>query len=135
MSASGEVGDLHVATVVINVSDMVRAVAFWRAALGYVPRESELDPEFMMLVDPHSRRIPVSLQRTDDRPSQPVRVHIDLYTSEQQRHVDRLLALGATPVEDWPYPPEADFVVLRDPDGNEFCVIDQPELSVITPHE
>jgi hypothetical protein len=27
-------------------------------------------------------------------------------------------------VTDWPYPEDADFVVLRDPDGNEFCVID-----------
>jgi len=29
-------------------------------------------------------------------------------------------------VDDWPYPKDADFVVLRDPDGNEFCVIDHP---------
>jgi hypothetical protein len=30
------VGDLHLATVVINVQDMSRAVGFWTAALGYV---------------------------------------------------------------------------------------------------
>lgn len=29
---------------------------------------------------------------------------------------------------DWPYPDDADFVVLRDPDGNEFCVIDHGAL-------
>jgi hypothetical protein len=29
-------------------------------------------------------------------------------------------------VDRWPYPDDADFVVLRDPDGNEFCVIDHP---------
>jgi len=28
--------------------------------------------------------------------------------------------------QDWPYPAGADFIVLRDPDGNEFCVIDHP---------
>jgi catechol 2,3-dioxygenase-like lactoylglutathione lyase family enzyme len=123
------VGDLHLATVVVNVSDMRRAVDFWSAALGYRPRESEWDPEFMMLEDPDRRRLPVSLQLTDETPSQPVRVHLDLYTAEQDRHVRRLVGLGATRVEDWPYPHDADFVVLRDPDGNEFCIIDHAGLT------
>jgi catechol 2,3-dioxygenase-like lactoylglutathione lyase family enzyme len=123
------VGDLHVATVVVNVSDMRRAVDFWSAALGYRPRESEWDPEFMMLQDPEGHRIPVSLQLTDDPPTQPVRVHLDLYTDEQDRQVRRLVDLGATRVEDWPYPEDADFVVLRDPDGNEFCIIDHAGLT------
>ena len=122
------VGDLHLATVVVNVRDMERAVRFWESALGYQPRESEWDPEFMMLVDPDGVRLPVSLQLTDTDPKEPVRVHLDLYTDEQDRHVDRLVALGATRVDDWPYPQNADFVVLRDPDGNEFCVIDHAEL-------
>ncbi len=55
-------------------------------------------------------------------------MHLDLYTSEQARHVQRLVDLGAARVEDWPYPPDPDFVVLQDPDGNEFCVIDSPDL-------
>jgi hypothetical protein len=50
-------------------------------------------------------------------------VHIDLYTSERDQHIERLLKLGATRVDDWPYPDEHAFVVLRDPEGNEFCVI------------
>lgn len=128
MTTSGDVGDLHVATVVVNVQDMERAVRFWSEALGYRQREDTWDAEFMMLVDPDGRRLPVSLQLTDQMPQQPVRVHLDLYTNEQQRHIDRLLALGASRVDDWPYPDGADFVVLRDPDGNEFCVIDHGEL-------
>jgi catechol 2,3-dioxygenase-like lactoylglutathione lyase family enzyme len=129
MSVDDQVGDLHVATVVINVSDMERAVAFWTEALGYRPRDSWWDARFMMLEDPTHRRLPVSLQLTEDHARQPVRVHLDLYTNEQQRHVERLIALGATRVEDWTYPEDADFVVLRDPDGNEFCVINHSELS------
>jgi len=122
------VGDLHLATVVLNVRDMGRAVRFWEAALGYRQREAHLDPEFMMLVDPDARGLPVSLQLTDSDPQEPVRVHLDLYTDEQQRQVERLVDLGASRVDDWPYPDGADFVVLRDPDGNEFCVIDHAEL-------
>ena len=126
---SSDVGDLHLATVVINTSDMRRAVDFWCAALGYRPREAAWDPEFMMLQPPDGRGLPVSLQLSDHDRLQPVRVHLDLYTSEQDRHVRRLVDLGASEVTGWPYPPDADFIVLRDPDGNEFCVIDHPELT------
>jgi Glyoxalase-like domain len=39
------------------------------------------------------------------------------------REVARLEALGATRAA-WPYyPPGADWVVMLDPDGNEFCVV------------
>ena len=121
-------GDLHLATVVVNVQDMDRAVSFWSAALGYQRREATTDPEFTMLVDPAGRRLPISLQKADGPPQEPVRLHLDLYTDHQQLHVERLVALGATRVDDWPYPEDADFVVLRDPDGNEFCIIDHAEL-------
>jgi catechol 2,3-dioxygenase-like lactoylglutathione lyase family enzyme len=126
--ASSPVDDLHIATVVVNVQDMERAVAFWTAAFGYRPREAAMDPNFMMLVDPDEKRVPLSLQRSAHPPREPVRVHLDLYTDEQARHVARLVGLGAEEVRDWPYPDDADFVVLRDPDGNQFCVIDHAEL-------
>ncbi|MFI0487509.1 VOC family protein [Actinomadura sp. 9N215] len=55
------------------------------------------------------------------------RVHLDLLvntTDEQESEVERLIGLGASRV-DWDlYPPEPDFVVLADPDGNVFCVVD-----------
>jgi hypothetical protein len=52
------------------------------------------------------------------------RVHLDLYTEEQDAEVERLLTLGAARV-DWPlYPQDPDFVVLADTEGNRFCVID-----------
>jgi len=124
-----DVGDLHLATVVVNVQDMPGAVRFWSTALGYQQREAAWNEEFMMLTDPGGQGTPLSLQLTDQPPREPVRVHIDLYTAEQQRHVERLVGLGASRVEDWAYPDDADFIVLRDPDGNEFCVIDHGALS------
>lgn len=51
--------------------------------------------------------------------SETARAHIDLYNSERDRHVGR----GPTLPDEWPYPEVHDFVVLRDPEGNEFCVI------------
>ncbi|GGK40113.1 hypothetical protein GCM10010124_36030 [Pilimelia terevasa] len=55
------------------------------------------------------------------------RVHLDLYAgdaADQAAQVARLIALGAARVDWDAYPPGADFVVLADPDGNRFCVID-----------
>jgi hypothetical protein len=49
------------------------------------------------------------------------RLHLDLYTSDQKREVERLIRLGATRYP-WRYRPDDDFVVLADPDDNLFCV-------------
>lgn len=124
----GDVGDLFVATVVVNVQDMERGVRFWTSALGYERRESTWDPEFQMLVDPHGRHLPVSLQLAHSGPVEPVRIHLDLYTDDQAAQVERLVELGAVEAENWPYPENADFVILRDPDGNEFCVVNHAQL-------
>lgn len=112
---------LFVGSTVINVADVKRATDFWTAALGYVVPNS--DETFAVLIDPRRRWSNVSLQRTDVPKHGPNRVHLDLYSDDQQGEVDRLLALGASRPA-WDYPPDADFVVLADPDGNEFCVID-----------
>ena len=56
------------------------------------------------------------------------RVHLDLYAADQAAEVRRLVGLGAREVADWDgYTEHSDFVVLEDPDGNRFCVIDKSE--------
>ncbi len=65
----------------------------------------------------------LSLQLTESPKSGVNRLHLDLYSGKQAADVDRLLALGAGR-PDWDYPSNADFVVLTDPAGSEFCVID-----------
>ena len=53
-------------------------------------------------------------------------LHLDLYTNDQEAEVERLIKLGATRYP-WRYRPNADFVVLEDPDGNLFCVVEVAE--------
>lgn len=50
-------------------------------------------------------------------------LHFDLYTNDQEGEVKRLLKLGAIRHAQT-YDPEDDFIVLEDPDGNLFCVVD-----------
>lgn len=121
---SPEVGDLRLATVCVNATDMDRAADFWSMALGY-HRPDTIGPgdQFARLDDPAGTGPTVLLQRAQEIPATPTPVHLDLYTSDRDHHIDRLLSLGATRPEGWRYPDRHDFVVLRDTEGNEFCVI------------
>jgi len=119
-----EIGDLRLATVCVNATDMDRSADFWSAALGYHrPDKIGETDQFARLTDPAGTGPMILLQRADSVPDEPTPVHLDLYTSERDRHIERLLELGATKPGKWPYPDEHDFVVLLDPAGNEFCVI------------
>lgn len=98
----------------MQVSNIDRAAAFWRGALGYKP-----DPANPAYLRSDRDGLRLHLDETD-------RMHLDLWAAdeaEQRAEVDRLISLGAKRVE-WNYPDDADFVVLADPEGNLFCVID-----------
>lgn len=104
-------------------------VAFWQAALRYVPREPPEDG-WVVLTDPTGRGPNISLERVDDDRLPPLgelsRMHLDLYTSDRQGEVERLLTLGATRYAR-DYGPDDDFIVLVDPDGNRFCVVSKAD--------
>ncbi|WP_285735492.1 VOC family protein [Kitasatospora phosalacinea] len=113
-------------SVVLGVADVPRAVAFWTAALGYVPR-GDGDERWAVLLPPHEGGVQLALGRSTSPVQEHPRVHLDLYAqdaADQAAEVERLVALGARRVEWDSYPPDPDFVVLADPDGNRFCVID-----------
>jgi len=119
---------LRLGTVVLGVDDVDRAVAFWSQVLGYPPvRFSDADNGFTILVPPSGEGTRVALQRAETRPQEHPRVHLDLVVDdahEQAAEVERLLGLGASRVRWDSYPTAPDFVVLSDPDGNRFCVVD-----------
>ncbi|MBK1788463.1 VOC family protein [Prauserella cavernicola] len=116
---------LSIGTVVLGVDDVPRAVRFWTVALGFMPRDDTTDTDWAVLVPPGGSGTGLALGRSESPVQPEPRVHLDLYTERPEAEVERLLGLGATRV-DWDrYPDDADFVVLADPDGNRFCVIDK----------
>ncbi|MFE1318181.1 VOC family protein [Kitasatospora phosalacinea] len=117
---------LTMGSVVLGVADVPRAVAFWTAALGYVPR-GDGDARWAVLLPPRPGGVQLALGFSESPVQAHPRVHLDLYAqdaADQAAEVERLVALGARRVEWDSYPPDPDFVVLADPDGNRFCVID-----------
>ncbi|TAL12407.1 MAG: VOC family protein [Chloroflexota bacterium] len=114
---------LKVGSIVIRVSDLARQTAFWTAALGYLAREPDSD-DFRLLYPPSGRGPNVSLDMHHSEAPVPPRIHLDLYADDQAAEVQRLIALGATEVPWDKRPADADYVILADPEGNRFCVID-----------
>jgi catechol 2,3-dioxygenase-like lactoylglutathione lyase family enzyme len=110
---------LKIGSIVWGVRDLTRAMTFWTAALDYVPREAP-DEDWVVLVPREGTGVQLALKLVTSDSAR--RHHLDLYAEDRTAEVARLLALGATRV-DWRYGPDADYVVLADPDGNRFCVI------------
>jgi catechol 2,3-dioxygenase-like lactoylglutathione lyase family enzyme len=114
---------IRVGSIVLRVDDLQRQAEFWAAALDYVPRE-ENDDDFILLrpKDGVGPNFSLDLQRSELKV--PPRIHLDLYTEDQAGEVKRLIELGATEVHWDKRPPDADYIILADPEGNRFCVID-----------
>jgi catechol 2,3-dioxygenase-like lactoylglutathione lyase family enzyme len=114
---------LHIGSIVIRVDDLQRQADFWEAALGYV-RSDVQDDDFILLRPRDGVGPNVSLDQVRSELQIPPRIHLDLYAEDQAGEVERLKALGATEVHWDKKPPDADYVILADPEGNRFCVVD-----------
>ncbi|MBN8657495.1 MAG: VOC family protein [Anaerolineae bacterium] len=111
---------LEIGAIVWGVRDLHRAIHFWSEALNYkLKREPDVD--FAILIPKEGNGIQLSLNSAVTS-NKPKRHHIDLFTIDQTNEVERLIKLGATRVP-WNYDTESDYVVLADPDGNTFCVV------------
>ncbi len=115
---------LSIGSIVLRVDDVQRQAAFWSAALDYVLRE-EPDDSSQMLCPRGGVGPNLNLDRRPSDAPIPPRIHLDLYAEDQAAEVSRLIGLGATEVHWGGRPPDADFVILADPEGNRFCVIDK----------
>ncbi|MFG1660941.1 VOC family protein [Micromonospora chersina] len=114
-------------TVIRNVAfdcaDPCGLARFWSGVF-----DCPLDPEFqpgdeeLVIEPPGGPR--VYFQRVPEPKTVKNRVHICLEPDvPRDREVERVLALGATVVADRREPDGSGWVVLADPEGNEFCLL------------
>ena len=106
--------------VVVDAHDPHALAAWWRDALGWVI-VSDDDPDEAE-IRPTENRLPgILFGRCDDEKRTKNRLHLDFRPDDQDAEVARLIDLGASRVDigqgaqSW--------VVLADPEGNEFCVL------------
>lgn len=109
---------LRLRGITVDGPDPEGLAAFWQAVLEYDARDL-WDP-YAGAKDPDGRDPNLTFQRADHGPAN--HLHLDLYADDPDAEAQRLTGLGATRVrrvdegDTW-------WWVLRDPAGNEFCVI------------
>lgn len=122
---------ISVGSIVIRVDDIGRQAEFWEAALDYERRPGGGD-DFVVLRPKNGVGPNISLDQVHSKVHIPPRIHLDLYAIDQPAEVRRLIALGATEVQWDKRPPDADYVILADPEGNRFCVVDKDSPEPVT---
>ncbi len=113
--------------LVVDCRDPHALARFWAAVLDQ-PILYETDDEVIVGADKHAYPGLVFGPVPEDKTIKN-RLHIDLDPDDQAAEVQRLLALGARPA-DVGQGDDVPWVVLADPEGNEFCVL-QPHRSLI----
>ncbi len=111
---------LRLWTIVVDAADPRTLGHWWADALGWKIL-AEDDDEVMVTTE--DERFPAILfGRAADGKVVKNRVHLDFVPDDRDAEVDRLIAKGATRV-DIGQTGEESWVVLADPEGNEFCVL------------
>jgi predicted enzyme related to lactoylglutathione lyase len=114
---------VYLENVVVDATDPQTLGRFWEAALGTETLTDELDGFETRLALPDGPVLDLCFQRVPEPPGEPQRLHLDLRGAEERQPlVERLLALGASHADigQGPVP----WVVLADPEGNPFCVME-----------
>ena len=114
---------LIVGSIVIRVDDLDAQIEFWTRALDYIPREP-VDVDFALLHPRAGHGPNVSLDAHPSTRVLPPRIHLDLYAEHQRAEVHKLKLLGAREIHWDRKPADADYIIMEDPEGNRFCVID-----------
>ncbi|GAC1522185.1 MAG: VOC family protein [Chloroflexota bacterium] len=116
---------LRIQCVCIDSHNPSRIAAFWESALGW-RRTHESDDEVVLeppAGTPEDGVVPDLLfVRVPEDKTVKNRLHFDLRPKDQEAEVDRLVGLGAQRIA-LGQAPDVSWIVLADPDGNEFCVL------------
>jgi predicted enzyme related to lactoylglutathione lyase len=116
---------LRMQCVNVDTADPDRIARFWAEALGW--RRTSSNPGEVVLEppagSPEDGVVPDLLfARVPEHKTVKNRLHLDLRPDDQQAEVQRLQGLGAT-MTSVGQDASATWIVLADPDGNEFCVL------------
>ncbi|MGH3168290.1 MAG: VOC family protein [Trebonia sp.] len=106
---------------VLDCRDPERLAEFWGEALGY--READRDGRYVLLVPRAGRGPDFVLQCVPEMKTGKNRMHLDIRTDRLDEEAERLSALGARRLRPDVLEEAGDrWIVMADPEGNEFCV-------------
>lgn len=117
---------VRIKSITFDCVDPYRLAQFWAQLTGFVEDpdngNSPEDPECLLLSS--NGQLALLFIGVPEPKRVKNRVHLDLVPVERRRdgEVERVLGLGARVVDDQRRPDGAGWVVLADPEGNEFCI-------------
>lgn len=110
--------------IVIDAADPDVLLDFWVGATGYVPHGAA--GPYRSAIPPAGEHGPKLVFQQVDDPQTPTknRLHLDIVVGDEiSAETERLLGLGATRVTELIEEVGTSWVVLADPEGNEFCLV------------
>lgn len=119
--------DIRIQCLAVDSTDPQKIASFWEQALGWRRTGDEDDDDEICIEPPAGSpedgvAPDILFLRVPEQKSIKNRLHLDLRPGDQAAEVARLEALGARRV-DVGQGPESTWIVLADPDDNEFCVL------------
>lgn len=115
---------MRLENIAVDAVNPVRVAEFWEAALGAERQFTSLDLLETRLTVPDGPWFDICIQQVPTPPAGPLRLHLDLLGGERQEEtVDQLLSLGARHLDIGQG--EVPWVVLADPEGLPFCVMEE----------
>lgn len=106
--------------VVIDCHDCDLLAEFWSAVLGGTPVRESVEWVAVVMADGSTT---VSFQQVPEDKAGKNRVHLDVLVRDLEQAAARCVELGANRISGTRGDPLGDFIVLADPEGNEFCVV------------
>jgi predicted enzyme related to lactoylglutathione lyase len=109
--------------VSFDAHDAQAVASFWAAALGRTVADGATGDNAAISADPAIPGSRISYHRVPEGKTVKNRIHLDLITTDFDAEVDRLIALGATKLNEIKKDAGRHWATLADPEGNEFDVI------------
>jgi predicted enzyme related to lactoylglutathione lyase len=106
--------------LVIDCADPIRLARFWASLLGGQPVERE--PAWAY-VDPPDGQPRLAFQRVPEAKHAKNRLHVDVEVDDLAAARAHLEREGAEPVGEVVTDAQGSFQIMRDPEGNEFCLV------------
>jgi predicted enzyme related to lactoylglutathione lyase len=109
--------------LVLDCADPEKLAEFWAPALGYVKIGKA--GAYVALLPDGTPGPKLLLQRVDEPKAVKNRMHLDIEVADIEAEAARLVELGATRISEGPCREHGStWVLMTDPEGNEFCVCD-----------
>ena len=113
---------ITVTCVTIDCHDPRRVAEFWAAVLDW--RVASITDDSAIVEPPEQAQPYLEFIVVAEPKTSKNRVHLGLSTAELDDQIERLVTMGAEVAWEETFPPEWPYrnVILRDPEGNEFCL-------------